>query len=275
VRSLVIATAVVLTAPASAAAELRMTPGTVTPATIAFPNPAPLTYSLQLSAVGEDERFALVVAPPSFGPLAGGQALDFGAAAPRIDGPARLAGPAFGSSGALACAAYGVGAGMRGWDMLVPAGTTSTVSLGFVAAPNSPWPSTSYDLLFLARRRLSSGRFGTLPADQEVIVKGPATTGRRGRQIALDTTPPMTSRVRRGQRLAIRGTTDPPLANSYVSLWARTSRDFRFVRKLRTNGLGRFRGEVVARPGLAIKALSPAAPGIEVGRTCPLGFDVR
>jgi hypothetical protein len=286
VRSLVALAALALgsVCAAPAAAALRLTPGTVTPASISFPRPAPLVYTLQLTAVGQNETFRLEVAPPPFGSgeFPGGMALDFAGPEPTLDGPAVVTGRASRIAGTPICGTHGFPGAGRAWDVRVPAGTTSTLSLALKAARFSPWPTTSYDVTFRAQPRLVAGVRGTLAAAQEVTVDGPAATGRRGVQIALRTRPATThpalstkTRVRPGRRIALRGTTRPALAGHHVSLWVSSDDGFRFARRLPTDGRGRFRAELRARPGLAFLVRSPRVGNLDADHTCPLGFDVR
>jgi hypothetical protein len=286
VRALLALTAVGLAGAcaAPAHADLRLTPGTVSPASISFPRPAPLVYTLQVTAIGQDETFKLEVTTPQFGSgeLPGGRALGFAGSEPRIDGPAVLTGAASGTAGTPICGTHGFAGETRGWDMRVPAGATSTLSFEFTAARFSPWPSTTYDVTFRADPRLVGGGRGTLAAAQEATVEGPRKTGRRGVQIVLRTTPATThpafrarTRVRRGQRIGVHGTTRPALANRHVSLWVATDAGFRFAKRVPTDRRGRFVGELRARPGLAILARSPRTGAFDADHTCPLGFEVR
>src|SRR4051794_8889412 len=99
-----------------------------TPAQLSWPNPAaPVTYSLTLTAVAQDEEFALSIAPPHFGgdgpaTAPAGTSLEFTGQRPRIDGPATLPGPASMAIGTFAaCAAklpnHGLGPYRASWDV--------------------------------------------------------------------------------------------------------------------------------------------------------------
>jgi hypothetical protein len=276
-----------------AAAELQMIPGSATPSTITFPGPGALVYTLQLKADGRDETFALQFRGPFFGrdptgtsPIGG--SLSFAGERPIIDGPARLLGPASATLGFVACGpgvfAHSFDVERRSWDVLVPAGTTSTVSLDFRAGSSSPWPDTSYDATFNAVPRLSTGGQGSLDAPQTVTVRGPRTSGTRGVHMTLRSTPktrlaglrPL-ARVRRGKRIVIRGTTSPHRLGKNISLWTLTGRQhrYRFTRRVRTDRHGRFRTTFRAQRSFAVMARIPASRGFSADYTCPLAFDVR
>ena len=276
-----------------ARAELRLASAGSTPATIAFPNPVRVVYSLQVSAVGRDEVFSLRVAAPFFGrdatatsPI--GASLEFVHGGLSIAGPAQLLGPAAGGVGEIVCPSPG---GVHGfathssqWDMRVPAGTTSTLSFEFQPAGASPWPSTSYDVPFTALRRLVSGAPGTLAADQGATVAGPSPIGTRGVQLSLTSTPrtllsglKRIARVTQGRRIAIRGTMRPALAGRRIGLWVRTLAKpwWRLVQTAVTDRRGRFRGNVTAQRGLQVMARIGARAPYVADYSCALGFDVR
>lgn len=278
----------------SAAATLRIEAGTSTPASIAFPGPPALVYTLRLAADGQDERFALRFESPFFGSDPTGSApiaasLKFTGQRPRIDGPAQLLGPSADSAGLLTgcgnAARHGFGPQSHAWDVRVPAGTTSTLSFDFTPAPSSPWPDTNYDVTFKALPRLVGGGQGTISRARQAIVFGPGTTGVRGVHITLHSSPKTVpsgqlgvARVRSGRRIAIRGATRPRLAGKNVGLWVRTRAQpwFRLARTVRTEVHGRFHAAVVARPGLEVMARVKApGNGFTPDHTCPLGFAVR
>lgn len=276
----------------SAAATLRMEAGTSTPASIAFPGPAALVYTLQLAADGQDETFALQFHAPFFGVEQNGTApvgasLEYTGQQPRIDGPAHL-GAAAASAGDLAgCgpSMHGFGPHSRTWDVRVPAGTTSTLSFDFRPAPSSPWPDTDYDVIFKALPRLVAGGRGTIASARQIIVFGPSTSGSRGVHVTLHSTPETVplgwrgvARVTSGRRIAIRGATRPRLVGKNVGLWVRTNAKpwFRLGRMVRTDRHGRFRSAVRARRGLQVMArVSAPGAGFAPDYTCPLGFEVR
>ena len=277
-----------------ARAELHMAARASSPAAIGFPHPAPVVYALELTAVGRDESFALTFESPFFGHDATGTApagasLQYGGERPRIDGPAWLPGPAAFSFGKLACgpsvASHGYDVQRARWDVVVPAGTTSTLSFEFTPAAASPWPDTDYDVTFEALPDLVGGGRGTLAAVQRATAAGPRPTGRRGIRVTLRSTPRTVlagldgaARVREGRRIAIRGTLLPRLAHAKVMLFTstRASPAFRRAHTVRTGRNGRFRASLRARRGLQVMARVPRQrAGYSSDYSCPLGFDVR
>ena len=201
---------------ANAHAELRMAGGESTPAVLRFPGPSALVYTVQVTAEGQDERFALQFDAPWFGrdgtgtaPI--GASLSFVGQTPRIEGAAQLLGPSLTSAGYVACGptvpVHGFDSERHAWDVLVPAGTTSTLSFDFIPAPSSPWPDTSYAVTFEALPRMVDREPATLAAPQSVTVAGPPTAGSRGVHLTLRSTPKTTlvgmrdaARVRIGRR---------------------------------------------------------------------------
>ena len=278
---------------ADAHAELRMAGGDSTPATLQFPGPSALVYTVHLTAEGQDERFALQFEAPWFGrdgtgtaPI--GASLSFVGQTPRIEGPARLLGPSLAAMGYVACGptvpVHGFDSERRAWDVLVPAGTTSTLSFDFIPARSSPWPDTDYAVTFEALPRMVDREPATLAAPQRVTVAGPPTAGSRGVHLTLRSTPKTTlvgmqdaARVRIGRRIAIRGAIRPRLRNARITLWTSTRArpSFRRTRTLRTDRRGRFRTTVIARRGMQVMARVAAHGARYRGDySCPLGFEV-
>lgn len=279
---------------APAAATLTLSPGPGTTAVVNFPHPGPVTYDLRITATSQDETFALETVLPSFGgPLgtataASGAALQPAGVMPRVEGAARVLGPARFVQGYVACgpglAAHGTDFWRLAWDFTAPAGTTSDVFFTFDTPTSAPWPTTSYDLRFTTLPRLVERGPTSVTVPQEVTLPGPRATGRVGIRMTMTSRPhaglvaiaPVT-RVSAGRLIVLSGTTAPAVADARVVVRVGEGSRVRSF-TARTDRRGRYHARVRARrPGpLSLSAnILARRPVDDGGYTCPLGFEVQ
>ena len=169
--------------------------------------------------------------------------------------------------------------GIQSVEVRLPANSTSVLVVPARTGRYPPWPDTSYRLGF------GIGRNVFRPAR-------PRVTGKSGVRITLDTRPralPLTRnrlpRLVRGQRLLVKGKTEPAVRRGRIRLRFRSSDDrslsgqrTRTVANVRTDRRGRFTYSWTAgAPAFYTLDASFRSPTRLLTRdtACPVGFSVR
>ncbi len=237
----------VLAGPANANADPKITV-TATPQVISFPNPAPVAYTLHISAGPQQEVFTIRPSGPSFtrgvfggeGPAVG--EVGFSKSGSVVLGAGFTQTADFASCRSAVPALHAASSEGSGVDVKVPANSTGELTYTFGAGP-APWPGMSLAPSFLLSNDLI-GKIvdpgfgpGTLSAPMTVIGPEPIRTGASGVRINFQTKPRSAAgfgrgnprEVKAGSLLRLRGSIDPAVRGQTFAFSHATSRTSRFA----------------------------------------------
>lgn len=287
----------------AASAEVRITGTNVSAATLGAGDRS-VIYYLDLRNDGNGEAaFSVRMTPPAFATRGG---RDEGES---IDGPRQLALQGAGRLGQLVqdpkfaqpcsdrdSAFHGYSTGPASVDMLLPAGSATTLAVRYATGRRAPWADTDFRLRFTVQPRLVGtyelgqpffGLAATVTTPSQITTTGPRPGGKLAAHLLLATSPQGTwgearapRRVRRGQRVAISGRVLPAVARKRVVLQARRPGGaLRTLATVRTDTRGRFRGSWTAAGSGTVElwARYPTQSGDlrADGTSCPLRLRVQ
>ncbi len=263
-----------------------------------------VVYYLQMHSTAErEERFSVRLAPPPFAMIGGldeGQSLT-GPRSIALQGPGTLGQTVADGRFVVSCsertsAYHGYTTGASTVDVLLPAGSATTLAVRYATGRRAPWVDSDFRLTFSARPKL----VGTYEADSPfalgptltqtttLITAGPVVRGRTGAHLILNTNPSATRgptqtprSVRRGEPITIRGRMLPARGRRRVVLqWARHGGALRTLATVRTDARGRFTApawRLGAADTYELWARYPQQSGglVADGTSCPLRFRAR
>lgn len=278
--------------------------GTLTTPTSLTSSTHEVLYYLDLHAGVQEERFSLRFSPPRFATLGSfdeGQTID-GPRAIALQGPGTLGQRSTDGSFAAPCSVSGdhrhsYVTGDTTVDVLLPAGSRSTVAVRYRTGRSVPWIDTDARLTFTVLPTLvgdygASSPFAagpTVMANQTMRTAGPRVSGRLAAHLFLSSAPSGTvgsvdraaKRVARRSSIRFAGRVVPAVGNKNVVLqWARGGGARHTLATVRTDRHGRFEApswRPQAAGGYELWARYPKQAGsLEPDQTsCPVRFRVR